>query len=137
MYAIGESIAQRDRYDRNVQPIVGPETDLVAGHTNNARISRPEHFDAGSTPQTKLLETVNMVRRSMNPADPRRLAGSQLLERNRAIMHGRIGGSRHRFLGTILLLAVCLQMASTFATGKVNKFRGKRLHPLGGSHGKV
>ena len=50
-----QSIAQQDRHDGNAQSIVGPKTDLVAGHANNARISRPEHLDAGSAPQTKLL----------------------------------------------------------------------------------
>ena len=55
MFSNGKSIAQRYRYDGNAQSVVGPETNLVPGHANDARISRAEHFNAGSAPQTKFL----------------------------------------------------------------------------------
>jgi hypothetical protein len=95
------SIAQWDRHDGYAQSIVGPKTNLVACHANNAGIPRPEHLDAGSTAQAELLQAVNVVSRSENAADPRLLAGSQLIERNWAIVH--VGFERSRQKGAYLL----------------------------------
>jgi hypothetical protein len=84
------SIAAGDGNDGDTQAVVGPKTDLVACHANNARVSRPEHLDASSTPQTKFLQTMNILRMSMDAADMRGLTGSQLIERDRAIMHSEL-----------------------------------------------
>jgi hypothetical protein len=58
------SIRPWQRHDGNTQAIIGTEADFVSSHSNDAGIPTAEHLDAGAAAQSKLLQTVDMVRRA-------------------------------------------------------------------------
>jgi hypothetical protein len=76
----------QDHGDR--ESVVGPKTNFVPGHAYDAGISRAKHLNAGSAAKAKLFQTMDVVGRSLDARNPCRLAGSQLLQGNGAVMHG-------------------------------------------------
>jgi hypothetical protein len=44
-----------------VKQVVGAETDFIARQPKDAWIAGPKHLDLRSTPQSKLLEPVDMI----------------------------------------------------------------------------
>jgi hypothetical protein len=49
------------RFNKHVQQVFGAKTYLVAGQSDNARITGPEHFNHRTAPQPELFELMHMV----------------------------------------------------------------------------
>jgi len=54
------------------------EANFVAGRANNARVTRPEHFDPRSASQPELLEPVYVVGLAFDTKDLGDLAGKKI-----------------------------------------------------------
>jgi hypothetical protein len=67
--------------------IIGPQAQLIAGQSHDARAARPEHLDPGPAAKAELLQTKHVVRMAGNAADARGLAGLQVFQRDRAVLH--------------------------------------------------
>jgi len=74
-------MSQQNGAANGIQPIRS-ETNLVAGHPQDARIARPKHFDRRSVAQPELLEPVDVIGAAEDSGDPRTMARGEALQRN-------------------------------------------------------
>jgi hypothetical protein len=70
------------RLDQHVQQGVGAKADFIAGQTDDARITRPKHFDLRPAAQSELFELVNVVGVAEDAGDTSAMTDRKVLQRN-------------------------------------------------------
>jgi hypothetical protein len=90
----------------DVEATVGPDTDLVSRHADNAGIARLINLDFGPTVQPKFSQPVDVIQMSVDVADPRKLPGLKSLDRYKSVNHiraqvGKVHSIKLRLILTI------------------------------------
>jgi len=82
-----ELVCPTVRSNEDVEPIVGPDTDLVTRHTDNAGIPWPVHLNFGSAVQSEFPEAVDMIPMAVHSADQSGLPGPEAFNRYKPVNH--------------------------------------------------